>query len=59
MEQSRDVVSRVEPDHTLFLALNDEVYNAQELLDTGIPQDRIVLAFRALAMRRLTDFAVT
>jgi XisI protein len=32
---------------------------AQELLDAGIPKNRIVLAFRSLAMRRLTEFAVT
>lgn len=32
---------------------------AQELLDAGIPKDRIVLAFRSLEMRRLTDFAAT
>ena len=31
---------------------------AQELLDAGVPRDRIVLAFRSLEMRRLTDFAV-
>jgi hypothetical protein len=30
----------------------------QELLDAGMPKDRIVLAFRSLEMRRLTDFAV-
>src|SRR5690242_331363 len=32
---------------------------AQELLDAGIPKNRIVLAFRSPEMRRLTDFAVT
>jgi hypothetical protein len=32
---------------------------AQELLDTGVPRDRIVLAFRSPAKRQLTDFAVT
>ena len=32
---------------------------AQELLDAGVPKDRIVLAFRSLEMRRLTAFAVT
>jgi hypothetical protein len=32
---------------------------AQELLDTGVPKDRIVLAFRSPAKRQLTDFAVT
>jgi hypothetical protein len=32
---------------------------AQEPLDAGMPKDRIVLAFRSLKMRRLTDFAVT
>ena len=31
---------------------------AQELLDAGVPKDRIVLAFRSLEMRRLTGFAV-
>jgi hypothetical protein len=31
---------------------------ARELLDAGVPKDRIVLAFRSLEMRRLTDFAV-
>jgi len=31
---------------------------AQELLDTGVPKDRIVLAFRSPAKRLLTDFAV-
>jgi hypothetical protein len=31
---------------------------AQELLDTGVPKDRIVLAFRSPAKRQLTDFAV-
>ena len=30
---------------------------AQELLDAGVPKDRIVLAFRSLEKRRLTDFA--
>ena len=30
----------------------------QELLDAGVPKDRIVLAFRSLEKRRLTDFAV-
>ncbi len=32
---------------------------AQELLDAGVTKDRIVLAFRSLEMRRLTDFAAT
>jgi hypothetical protein len=32
---------------------------AQELLDAGVAKDRIVLAFRSLEMRRLTEFAVT
>ena len=32
---------------------------AQELLDAGVPKDRIVLAFRSLEKRRLTEFAVT
>ena len=32
---------------------------AQELLDAGIPKDRIVLAFHSPAKRRLTDFAAT
>jgi XisI protein len=32
---------------------------AQELLDAGIPKNRIVLAFRSLEKRRLTEFAVT
>lgn len=32
---------------------------AQELLDAGIPKNRIVLAFRSLEMRRLTEFAAT
>jgi hypothetical protein len=32
---------------------------AQELLDAAVPKDRIVLAFRSLEKRRLTDFAVT
>lgn len=32
---------------------------AQELLDAGIPKNRIVLAFRSPEMRRQTDFAVT
>jgi hypothetical protein len=31
---------------------------AQELLDAGVPESRIVLAFRSLEKRRLTDFAV-
>jgi hypothetical protein len=31
---------------------------AQELLDAGVPKGRIVLAFRSLEMRRLTEFAV-
>ena len=31
---------------------------AQELLDAGVTKDRIVLAFRSLEKRRLTDFAV-
>ena len=31
---------------------------ANELLDAGIPHDRIVLAFRSPGMRELTDFAV-
>jgi XisI protein len=31
---------------------------AQELLDTGVPRDRIVLAFRSPTKRQLTDFAV-
>src|SRR5271154_4591882 len=30
----------------------------QELLDAGVPKSRIVLAFRSLEMRRLTDFAI-
>ena len=32
---------------------------AQELLDAGVPKDRIVLAFRSLAKRQLADFTVT
>ncbi len=32
---------------------------AQELLDAGVPKHRIVLAFRSLEKRRLTEFAVT
>jgi hypothetical protein len=32
---------------------------AKELLDAGVPKDRIVLAFRSLEMRQLTEFAVT
>jgi hypothetical protein len=32
---------------------------AQELLDAGVTKDRIVLAFRSLEMRRLTEFAAT
>lgn len=31
---------------------------ARELLEAGVPKDRIVLAFRSPEMRRLTDFAV-
>jgi hypothetical protein len=31
---------------------------AQELLDAGVPKDRIVLGFRSLEKRRLTGFAV-
>ena len=31
---------------------------AQELLDAGVLKSRIVLAFRSLKKRRLTDFAV-
>jgi hypothetical protein len=31
---------------------------AQELLDAGVPKDRIVLAFRSPEMRHLTYFAV-
>jgi len=32
---------------------------AQELLDAGVPKSRIVLAFRSLRKRQLTDFAVS
>jgi XisI protein len=32
---------------------------AQEQLDAGVPKARIVLAFRSLEKRRLTDFAAT
>jgi XisI protein len=32
---------------------------ALELLDAGVPKSRIVLAFRSLEKRRLTEFAVT
>jgi hypothetical protein len=32
---------------------------AQELLDAGVHKERIVLAFRSLEKRRLTDFAAT
>jgi hypothetical protein len=32
---------------------------ATELLEAGIPKDRIVLAFKSPAMRRFTEFAVT
>jgi XisI protein len=31
---------------------------AQELLDLGVPRDRIVLAFRSPTKRQFTDFAV-
>jgi hypothetical protein len=31
---------------------------ARELLDAGVPKDRIVLAFRSPEMRKHTDFAV-
>jgi XisI protein len=31
---------------------------ARELLDSGVTKERIVLAFRSLDMRRMTDFAV-
>jgi XisI protein len=31
---------------------------AQELLDAGVPKDRIVLAFKSPRKRQLTDFAV-
>ena len=31
---------------------------AQELVDAGVPKDRIVLAFRSPEMRRLGEFAV-
>lgn len=32
---------------------------AQDLLDAGVPKSRIVLAFRSLRKRQLTDFAVS
>jgi hypothetical protein len=32
---------------------------AKELVEAGIPKDRIVLAFRSIERRRLMDFAVT
>jgi XisI protein len=32
---------------------------ATELLEAGIPKDRIVLAFKSPEMRRLTEFAVS
>jgi hypothetical protein len=32
---------------------------AQELLDAGLPKECIVLAFRSLEKRRLSDFAAT
>jgi hypothetical protein len=32
---------------------------AQDVLDAGVTKDRIVLAFRSLEMRRLTEFAAT
>ena len=31
---------------------------ARELVDAGMPKDRIVLAFKSPEMRRMTDFAV-
>ncbi len=32
---------------------------ASDLLEAGVPKDRIVLAFRSVEMRKLADFAVT
>ncbi len=32
---------------------------AAELLERGVPTEHIVLAFRSLEMRKLTEFAVT
>ena len=32
---------------------------ASELLEAGIPKDRIVMAFRPIEVRRLVEFAVT
>jgi hypothetical protein len=32
---------------------------AQDLLDAGVPKSRIVLAFRSLRKRQMTDFAVS
>lgn len=32
---------------------------AQDLLDAGVPKSRIVLAFRSLRKRQLTDFSVS
>jgi hypothetical protein len=31
---------------------------ARELLDAGVGKDRIVLAFRSLEMRKISDFAI-
>ena len=31
---------------------------ARELMEAGVPKSRIVLAFRSLEMRKLTDFAI-
>jgi hypothetical protein len=31
---------------------------ARELLEAGVPKDRIVLAFRSPELRRSTDFAI-
>jgi XisI protein len=32
---------------------------ARELLESGVPKDHIVLAFRSPEMRKITDFAIT
>jgi XisI protein len=33
-------------------------YHDRELMEVGVSKDRIVLAFRSLEMRKLSDFAI-
>jgi XisI protein len=55
---------RAEPDDSgyfrLFWIQRDGTEHgiARELVEAGVTKDRIVLAFRSLEMRRMTDFAV-